>query len=175
MPDIHFECAKCGQPIDAPEELASQLIECPTCKETIEVPARSQREQAPNASLILPRAHGQQTTARPSAFVPLPPTPLPAIHAAAAFPITYVMFLLVGAMLGYAGSYFGQSGLFRTYISLGDYIGNAQKVLILPSNSPSDFMTNSVCITGWEGVVLGVVVMCGIIVYIETNKRHKKL
>jgi DNA-directed RNA polymerase subunit RPC12/RpoP len=42
MPDIHFDCPMCAQTIDAPEELATQLIECPTCKERIEVPARSQ-------------------------------------------------------------------------------------------------------------------------------------
>jgi hypothetical protein len=41
MADIHFECPKCAQPIDAPQELANQLIDCPTCKETIEVPRRS--------------------------------------------------------------------------------------------------------------------------------------
>jgi hypothetical protein len=46
MPDIHFECPKCTQSIDAPEELANQLIECPICKETIEVPVRSRRESA---------------------------------------------------------------------------------------------------------------------------------
>jgi hypothetical protein len=38
MPDIHFACPKCNQTIDAPEELANQLTECPTCKEVIEVP-----------------------------------------------------------------------------------------------------------------------------------------
>src|SRR5436190_16431775 len=47
MPEIHFECPKCNQTLDAPEELATQLIECPTCKEPIEVPARSQRKEAP--------------------------------------------------------------------------------------------------------------------------------
>lgn len=47
MPDIQFECPKCKQTLDAPEELATQLIECPTCKETIEIPARSQRKEAP--------------------------------------------------------------------------------------------------------------------------------
>jgi uncharacterized paraquat-inducible protein A len=53
MPDIHFECPKCTQSLDAPEELASQLIECPTCKETIEVPLRS-RAAKPPASAPLP-------------------------------------------------------------------------------------------------------------------------
>jgi len=47
MPDIHFACPKCSQTIDAPQEMAAQLIECPTCKETIEVPVRSQRKEAP--------------------------------------------------------------------------------------------------------------------------------
>jgi hypothetical protein len=42
MPDIHFDCPKCAQTINAPEELANQLTECPTCKATIEVPVRSQ-------------------------------------------------------------------------------------------------------------------------------------
>lgn len=41
MPDIHFECPVCNQSLEAPEELANQLIECPTCRETIEVPTRS--------------------------------------------------------------------------------------------------------------------------------------
>lgn len=41
MPDIHFECPKCAQSIDAPEELASQFVECPTCKDRIEVPTPS--------------------------------------------------------------------------------------------------------------------------------------
>jgi hypothetical protein len=31
----------CSQSLEAPEELANELIECPTCKETIEVPPRS--------------------------------------------------------------------------------------------------------------------------------------
>jgi DNA-directed RNA polymerase subunit RPC12/RpoP len=41
MPDIHFECPRCAQPIDAPLELANQLIDCPNCNEKIEVPRRS--------------------------------------------------------------------------------------------------------------------------------------
>jgi uncharacterized protein YbjQ (UPF0145 family) len=47
MSDVHFECPKCKQPLDAPEELAAQLIECPTCNERIKVPVRSQREYQP--------------------------------------------------------------------------------------------------------------------------------
>ena len=38
MPGIHFECSKCTQRIDAVEELAGQLVVCPTCKATVKVP-----------------------------------------------------------------------------------------------------------------------------------------
>ena len=47
MPNIHFECPNCAQSIDAPQELANQLVECPTCKSTIEVPARSRAAKPP--------------------------------------------------------------------------------------------------------------------------------
>ena len=62
MPDIHFDCPKCAQTIDAPEELAGQLTDCPTCKETIEVPVRSQ----------LSSSWKTEYAAKP------PPTPAPA-------------------------------------------------------------------------------------------------
>jgi ribosomal protein S19 len=38
MSDINFQCSKCSQSIDAPDELAGHLVDCPTCNETIEVP-----------------------------------------------------------------------------------------------------------------------------------------
>lgn len=41
MPNIHFDCPQCTQPLEAPEELARELIDCPECKATIEVPVRS--------------------------------------------------------------------------------------------------------------------------------------
>ncbi|HTR41497.1 MAG TPA: hypothetical protein VMH87_07765 [Pseudomonadales bacterium] len=41
MSDIHFDCPKCSQAIDAPQEMAAQLIDCPSCKEVIEVPIQN--------------------------------------------------------------------------------------------------------------------------------------
>lgn len=64
MPDIHFECTKCGQHIDAPEELAAQLIECPTCKETIEVPTRNPRKEVPKPVAIPAASRGQNPLCR---------------------------------------------------------------------------------------------------------------
>ena len=54
MPDIHFECPSCQQALDAPSELAAQLIDCPSCKETIEVPVRSQPIVTPQTSAPIP-------------------------------------------------------------------------------------------------------------------------
>jgi len=54
--DIHFECPRCAQPIDAPLELANELIDCPTCKEKIKVPARSQPKGAPKPTPAPPPA-----------------------------------------------------------------------------------------------------------------------
>jgi uncharacterized protein YbjQ (UPF0145 family)/DNA-directed RNA polymerase subunit RPC12/RpoP len=48
MPEIHFECARCNQPLDAPQELATQFIECPNCKEVVEVPSRSEPMKPPS-------------------------------------------------------------------------------------------------------------------------------
>ena len=37
MTDIVFSCPHCRQSIEAPPDMAGQLIECPSCKQTIEV------------------------------------------------------------------------------------------------------------------------------------------
>lgn len=66
MPDIHFECPRCAQTLDAPEELANQLFECPMCKETIEVPTRS-RLSPPVAQSPMP--------APPTLSQPVSPAP----------------------------------------------------------------------------------------------------
>jgi|ERR1043166_138666 tellurium resistance protein TerD len=63
MPDIHFECPKCKQSLEAPSELANELIECPTCKETIEVPARTR----------LPISQRSMMTKQPPLLEVLPP------------------------------------------------------------------------------------------------------
>lgn len=68
MPDIHFECPKCSQTLDAPEELATQLIDCPTCKEPLKVPVRSQRTEPPKPAIP------------PPAQRPALPKPLPIPH-----------------------------------------------------------------------------------------------
>lgn len=36
-PDINFDCPHCHQSLSAPPDMFGQLIECPSCKQTIEV------------------------------------------------------------------------------------------------------------------------------------------
>jgi len=81
--------------------------------------------------------------------------------------------LLVGAVLGYIGSYFGQPGVMRAFASLGDYIGNAREVLIPPkSGALGEHFSRSVCLTGWVGVILGVVLIGGVIFYVDSTKKR---
>ena len=39
MPDISFSCPHCGQSLEAPEELAGESIECPSCDGAIAIAA----------------------------------------------------------------------------------------------------------------------------------------
>ena len=71
MADIYFECPRCNRRLDAPQELATQFIECATCKELIEVPANSEPTKPPPvrsdlasiSSLIV--TTGNEVTGRP--------------------------------------------------------------------------------------------------------------
>lgn len=38
MIDIKFDCPSCRQSLEAPPDMAGQLIDCPSCKKTIEIP-----------------------------------------------------------------------------------------------------------------------------------------
>jgi len=69
MSDIHFKCPMCEQMIDSPSELASQLIDCPTCKATIEVPMRglikeevqhTEPEPSTNTTIVAPSPSASQ-------------------------------------------------------------------------------------------------------------------
>ena len=39
MPDLSFECPHCQQSLEAPEDMAGQVIECPGCNEPICLPS----------------------------------------------------------------------------------------------------------------------------------------
>jgi uncharacterized protein YbaR (Trm112 family) len=103
MPDIHFDCPKCKQTLDAPEELATQLIECPTCKETIEVPVRSQRKEIPKPP------------------VPPPPTPPTQPSSSSGRIVRKSEFLGVGAVVQAVGCVVILAG-FALGFALGGFV-----------------------------------------------------
>lgn len=100
MPDIHFECPKCKQTLDAPEELATQLIDCPTCKETIEVPVRSQRTEAPKPpeppKPVLPPIPSPQVVQKP-------PTVSRAQTQSSTNPFAVFLFIVSAGLIGIGG------------------------------------------------------------------------
>jgi len=52
MPNIQFNCPHCNQSIERPMEMLGQLMECPSCDETVEV----QKQRKPKAVVpSLPR------------------------------------------------------------------------------------------------------------------------
>jgi len=110
MPDIHFECPKCSQTLDAPEELAAQLIDCPTCKETIEVPVRSQHKEPPKPPEPAPKP------APPPAPAKVPEFRLPEVEeSGVAIALIFIAVLeFIGAVIGgfvVGGGYDGNTEL----------------------------------------------------------------
>lgn len=47
MSDIKFFCPKCRQPLEAPADIAGQLIDCPTCNTPVEIPFSAQTVPIP--------------------------------------------------------------------------------------------------------------------------------
>lgn len=47
MVDIRFSCTGCGQTLEAPAEMAGDLVACPSCSAEIRVPAGSETAQQP--------------------------------------------------------------------------------------------------------------------------------
>ena len=63
MPNIQFKCPHCNQSIDAPIDMLGQLIECPSCSQTVEVQKSPTR--LPLAPLSLPRVVPKLKILRP--------------------------------------------------------------------------------------------------------------
>lgn len=64
MPDIRFECPACGQSLEAPGELAEQLILCPSCSQSITIPVTCRLpgpDQPPSTGTLAPRSPARPT------------------------------------------------------------------------------------------------------------------
>ena len=79
MADMKFECPKCSQPLEAPEEMAGEVIECPSCGEQITIPENNKENQStdspfpnlPNLSIDEPYVE-QANNASPECGAQLP-------------------------------------------------------------------------------------------------------
>jgi len=83
MSDIKFNCPSCKQSLEAPRDMAGQLIECPTCKKTIEIPIPRPPPESPPA--VPPRP-------RPSSTSRKPPAPTTASQPAKRHGVFYYVF-----------------------------------------------------------------------------------
>jgi hypothetical protein len=115
MANISFECPKCNQPLDAPQELATRFIECATCKEVIEVPARSESTKPPV----------------PPPFAPSPAPPKTQVAdpsqgavSASALAVCFTVFAAIS---------FGAAGLAIFLLSSDNRIDNQQGAVLLPA------------------------------------------
>lgn len=57
MQDLKFNCPRCKQPLEAPEEYFGQIIECPSCKASIQVPMPKPPPVLPPKKYIPPPPH----------------------------------------------------------------------------------------------------------------------
>ena len=66
-PNVRFKCHHCGEALEAPAEMLGQLMDCPTCGETVEV------QKAPVVLAPPPPAPHLPPRAVPKLKMPLPP------------------------------------------------------------------------------------------------------
>ena len=66
-PNVHFKCLHCGEALEAPAEMLGQLMDCPTCGETVEV------HKAPITLPPPPPAPHLPPRPMPKLKMPLPP------------------------------------------------------------------------------------------------------
>ena len=66
-PNVRFKCQSCGEALEAPGEFLGQLMDCPTCGETVEV------QKAPIVLPPPPPAPHLPPRPMPKLKMPLPP------------------------------------------------------------------------------------------------------
>ena len=94
MSDIRFNCPSCRQSLEAPPDMAGQLIDCPSCKKTLEIPI-------PRPT---PKIETKPPVPRP-APTPRPPQPPPQTRttdpaAATVLPKILSVLTLIAVMVG---------------------------------------------------------------------------
>ena len=83
MPEIKFKCPACDQDLEAPEDMAGETVECPTCETQLSVPVAAPAE----AAISQPAISGEDSenaggndTACPSCGVEMPADAVLCMH-----------------------------------------------------------------------------------------------
>ena len=65
MADINFNCPHCGQNLNGPDEMAGQVIDCPVCQKSFQIPG---------GIIEVPKAKMAPSGGRPAPEAPKPST-----------------------------------------------------------------------------------------------------
>ena len=96
MNDIKFNCSACNQPLEAPPEMAGQMVACPKCQTPIEIPVPSRGETTEQK---------RPTVLRKAP--PTPPSPLLPQPAKATSPKLFLAVVLLSVVcVGLSGGMF---------------------------------------------------------------------
>jgi len=66
MPDINFDCPSCGQNLEAPEDMAGDVVDCPSCQKPLKVP----KPAVPPPKPVVPPQKPAFSPPRPAASEP---------------------------------------------------------------------------------------------------------
>lgn len=56
MSDVNFDCPECDQNLDAPSDMAGETIECPTCQNSIGIPAPQRTAPSRQKRVVLKKS-----------------------------------------------------------------------------------------------------------------------
>lgn len=78
MADINFDCPFCSQNLEAPPDMAGEIIECPACSEQVQIPVPPDLRAAAEAAAAAPAPEPAQPVAAPAAVSAPSPAAAPA-------------------------------------------------------------------------------------------------
>lgn len=101
MSDIKFNCPSCKQSLEAPPDMAGQLIECPACRQTVEIPIPRPTPKVETKSPLPRPAHAPRQPRPP------PPTRNPESASAATTTVLTKILTMLVLITVMVGGFFG--------------------------------------------------------------------
>ena len=99
MADVNFKCSHCYQPLSATDDMRGQLIDCPKCGQTVEVPAN-----------VRPGVLSGDMSWQATASKPRPSIRPPQLSTGSRERIIYILLGLFLGSLGIHNFYAGRTG-----------------------------------------------------------------